>query len=254
MNLSTLQKMLAGGVAAAALVATSVAAPLFPATPALAQESPALPTLNRTITVVGEGKISLPPDLARINVGVEVVNASAVDATAATTEQINVLIAALTEAGIAPEDIQTSSFSVYAERFNADGTPSQTVNYRVSNTVSVLVRDVSTLGAILDTAVRAGANNIYGVDFLLDDPSEARSGARAMAMENAKATAEELAGLAGLKIGRVISISEVIGSQGGYYSNQFTAMSIGKGGGDVPVAPGRLELNLELQVVYELVD
>jgi uncharacterized protein YggE len=247
MNLSTLQKMLAGGVAAAALVATSVAAPLFPATPALAQESPALPTLNRTITVVGEGKISLPPDLARINVGVEVVNASAVDATAATTEQINVLIAALTEAGIAPEDIQTSSFSVY-------GTPSQTVNYRVSNTVSVLVRDVSTLGAILDTAVRAGANNIYGVDFLLDDPSEARSGARAMAMENAKATAEELAGLAGLKIGRVISISEVIGSQGGYYSNQFTAMSIGKGGGDVPVAPGRLELNLELQVVYELVD
>ena len=69
-----------------------------------------------------------------------------------------------------------------------------------------------------------------------------------------EATAEELAGLAGLKIGRVISISEVIGSQGGYYSNQFTAMSIGKGGGDVPVAPGRLELNLELQVVYELID
>ena len=74
MNLSTFQKMLAGGVAAVALVATSVAVPLFPAAPALAQESPALPALNRTITVVGEGKISLPPDLARINVGVEAVN------------------------------------------------------------------------------------------------------------------------------------------------------------------------------------
>jgi uncharacterized protein YggE len=110
------------------------------------------------------------------------------------------------------------------------------------------------VGQVLDASIKAGANNIYGVEFLLDDPTAARSEARKMAVENANATAEELAGLTGVKVGKIISISEVIG-QGGMYNNQFSQAAAGMGGGGMtPVEPGQLRLTLQLQITYELID
>ena len=104
----------------------------------------------------------------------------------------------------------------------------------MTNTVNVLIRDLDKVGAVLDASIKAGANNIYGVEFLLDDPTAARSAARQMAVENAAATATELAGLTGVEVGPIVSISEVIGNNGGFYSNQFTQFSTGMGGGRLP--------------------
>ena len=118
------------------------------------------------------------------------------------------VLAALREQGVADTDMTTSSYSVYAERYGSDGPlPNDQVRYRVSNNVTVLVRDLDALGTVLDAAVVAGANNIYGVEFLLDDPTAARSEARGLAVANAQATAVELAELNGLAVGNVISIS-----------------------------------------------
>lgn len=222
-----------------------------------AQDAPnSAAALPRTITVVGEGIVNIKPDVARANIGVETVSKTVQDATAENNAALTAVLAALREQGIADADLTTSSYSVYTERYGTDGPlANEDVRYRVSNNVVVLVRDLESLGSVLDAAIAAGANNIYGVEFLLDDPTAARSEARGLAVANAKATAEELAELNGLKVGSVISISEVIGQAGGFYNNQFLQYSLGRGGGEgLPIEPGQLRLTLQLQIVYELVE
>mgnify|MGYP001284794222 CR=1 FL=1 len=233
--------------------ATTEPAATEPAQPLAAAANQNLP---RTITVVGDGTVSIQPDVARANIGVEVLNASVDEAAAENSRVTDQVLAALTGMGIASEDIQTSGYSVFSERYSPDGSPSTEVQYRVTNTVNVLIRNLDDVGAVLDASIKAGANSIYGVEFLLDDPTEPRSAARAMAVENANATALELATLSGVNVGRIVSISEVIGSNGGFYSNQFTQFSTGMGRGSVetPIEPGQLRLTMQLQVTYELVD
>lgn len=266
---------IAAGLSAAVLFATAVSAPALTSLGvARAQDATATPVptvpapapvpaaaanqnLPRTITVVGDGTVNIQPDVARANIGVEVLNSSVDEAAAENSRVTDQVLAALTEMGIAKEDVQTSGFSVFSERYSPDGSPSSEVQYRVTNTVNVLIRDLSAVGDVLDASIKAGANSIYGVEFLLDDPTEARSAARAMAVENAAATANELAELSGVGVGAIVSISEVIGSNGGFYSNQFTQFSTGMGGGgrlDTPIEPGQLRLTMQLQVTYELVD
>lgn len=251
-------------LATAGLAAVMVAGVLFAASPASnlvagvhAQDAAgAAAALPRTITVVGEGVVNIKPDVARANIGVETVSDTVQEATAENSATLEAVLAALREQGIADTDMTTSSYSVYAERYGSDGPlPNDQVRYRVSNNVTVLVRDLDALGTVLDAAVVAGANNIYGVEFLLDDPTAARSEARGLAVANAQATAVELAELNGLAVGDVISISEVIGQAGGSYNNQFMQSSLGRGGGEgLPIEPGQLRLTLQLQIMYELVE
>ena len=127
----------------------------------------------------------------------------------------------------------------------------------MSNSVFATLRDLDSVGATLDAAIEAGANNIYGVTFSLDDPKSIESDARAKAVENAKAKAEELAGLTDATVGAVVSISEVIGQGGGYFGGNFAAnqMQYGGGGGagaGTSVSPGELSLSMQLQITYEL--
>jgi uncharacterized protein YggE len=128
------------------------------------------------------------------------------------------------------------------------------VRYRVSNNVQVTIRDLDNVGTILDAAVEAGANNIFGVDFALDDPSVVESEARQKAVEDARAKAEELATLNGVTLGDVVSVSEVVGLGGGYYMGNFSEQAMMRmgGGGGAPIAPGELELTMQLQVIYAM--
>jgi uncharacterized protein YggE len=202
------------------------------------------------ITVVGEGKVSLEPDIARVSIGVETVNESVLDATAQNREVLDSVLNALREAGIAEEDLQTSGFSVYAERYGPEGPLAESdVRYRVSNNVSVTIRDLENVGSILDAAIEAGANNIYGINFALEDPGVAEADARELAIADAREKAENIAELAGLEISGVSSVSEVIGMGGGYYAGTFSEQALG-GGGGTPVSPGQLDLVMQLQVIF----
>jgi uncharacterized protein len=210
----------------------------------------------RSVTVVGEGSVSIEPDIARANIGVEVVQATVQEAVAEAREVMEAVLAALEEAGVAAEDIQTSGYNIWAERHFGEMTRSneEQVRYRVSNNVTVTIRNLEEVSAVLDAAIDAGANNVYGVSFSLDDPTTIESEAREKAVENARTKAEELAGLTGTEVGAVISISEVIGQGGGYFGGNF-AMSArdGLGGGGAgPIAPGQLRLTMQLQITYEL--
>ncbi|MEX1019615.1 MAG: SIMPL domain-containing protein [Litorilinea sp.] len=216
-------------------------------------ESNSLGVPTRSITVVGAGTVNIRPDVAHVQIGVETMRASVQEASSENREALDSVLAALLDQGIAESDIQTSGFSVFAERYGPEGPlADEEMNYRVTNTVRIVVHDLDNVGQILDAAIEAGANNIYGVEFALDDTDEVESQARAEAIENARVKAEELAGLSEVSVGRVIAISEIVG--GGFYPMAEGRMMSMGGGGGTSIAPGELEITLQLQVVYELVD
>jgi len=215
---------------------------------------PVAPT-NRGITVVGTGKASGTPDVANINIGVETVAASVQQAVDDNKAKMTTLLDALKSLGIADKDIQTSNYSVYTERQpvpvpNGKGDQGP-VSYHVNNQVNVVVRDVNKLGDVLDKVVAAGANNIYGVNFSVADTSKLQADARAKAIEDAKSRAESLAKLAGVTLGDVMNVSEIIGGSGPIYGVMDSA-KMGLGGGGAPIQPGELEVNMSVQVTFAI--
>ena len=190
------------------------------------------------------------PDIAHVTVGIETQAPSLQTAVDENKAKMTVLLETLKKLGMADKDIQTSNYSVYTERVTPP-TPGAEVSadqmiYHVTNQVDVIVRDVNQLGDVLDQAVAAGANNIYGVNFSVEDTAKLETDARAKAVENAKARAQELAQLNGLQLGEVLSVSEVIG--GSAFPMDYGVK--GMGGGGTPVQPGELEMSLSIQITY----
>lgn len=256
MNTNPIQRVLAIILVAVLLLTGVLVGGSWLQAPAASAQDVATPVTARTITVVGEGVVNIEPDVARTNIGVEVLRPTVEDAAAENAAIVEALLATLTELGIPGEDIQTSGFNVFAERYGAGGPVSEEeVQYRVSNSVTVIIRDLDQVGAVLDAAIKAGANNIYGVEFLLDDATAARSEARELAVENARATAEELAMLNGVQVGKILAISEVVGGAGGFYNNSISSFQVGTVSADrTPIQPGQLRLTMQLQLTYELVE
>jgi uncharacterized protein len=178
------------------------------------------------------------------------------DAEARMTSVLN----ALKGMGIAEKDIQTSNFSINFERqggeqptVSAQATPGKFQPpagfYRVSNMVQVTIRDMTKVGDVIDTAVKAGANNVWGINFSLDDTDALEGQAREAAVKDAKARAQSLAGLTNVQVGDVISVSEVVGSQP---MPMYSAAAQGLGGGGTPVQPGEVTFTTQIQVVYAI--
>jgi uncharacterized protein YggE len=207
----------------------------------------------RTLSVSGNGQAFLAPDIAYIYVGVHTEQPTAAEAVAENNSQTQALISAIQDFGIDPKDIRTSNFSIWPmDRFDpATGAPTGEKTYAADNTVYVTVRDLETLGDLLDTAVQAGANTVNSVQFDVENKDEALKEARVDAMNNAKTQAQELAEAAGLSLGEVQSIS--------FVDNQFPIFD-GKGGGGgfaaeaaaVPIQPGQLSFTVTVNVTYAL--
>lgn len=163
------------------------------------------------IRATGEGEVALAPDMATLELTVtrEADTArAALDANSAAMAEV---IAAMREAGVESRDLQTSGFDIqprYVYPKPRDQHPPKIVGYTVRNSLSVRVRELDGLGAILDRSVTLGVNQGGAVRFGNVDPSDALSGARTAAVKDALAKAETLAGAAGVKLGDVLEISE----------------------------------------------
>jgi uncharacterized protein len=197
--------------------------------------------------------------VANTTVGVEALGPT-VDAAMADAEaRMTSVLAALKKMGIADKDIQTSNFSINFERqgdqqpVTAQATPGKFEPpagfYRVSNMVQVTIRDMNKVGDVIDTAVKAGANNVYGIGFGLENTDSLEGQARDEAVKDAKARAEALAGLNNVQVGDVVSISEVIGGQP---VPVFSAKAQGLGGGGTPTEPGEVTYTTQVQIVYAI--
>lgn len=223
------------------------------ATGARAQtDTPATNQEPRTLSINGSSTVSIEPDIARIQIGVHTEGPNAQEVVASNNEQSQQLIDALTGVGIAERDIQTSNFSIVPrQEWDANGQPTGVITYVVDNSVSVTVRDLTKIGSTLEAAVEAGANNIYGIQFDLEDREAAQQQAMTAAMENARARAEVLAGAAGVELGPVLSLQTYLGSTSPIpYERNYVMADMAAS--SVPVATGEMLIMVDVSVVYEI--
>lgn len=202
---------------------------------------------QRTITVVGQGEASGMPDIARVQIGVETRNASAQEAVQENRDKMNAVLEAIKALGIADKDIQTTNFSIYTDQQPVREGQTPEIVYRVSNMVSLTVRDISMLGDVLDAAVSAGANQVFGVSFDVADRTALESQARQNAVADAKARADSLAQLTGVQVGAVQTISEQISQPGPVFRAALEGL-----GGSTPIQPGELRVSVSVQIVYAI--
>ncbi len=169
------------------------------------------------IWVSGQGTLSLPPDLARLDFGVEVSAPTVSEANSQASTAMDAVVEVLKERGVKDEDIQTSRYSVYP-RYNyveeeKDGIRSGKevlTGYRVNNRATVKLRDLESIGEVIDEVVEAGGDvvRISNISFTLEDPKPKMAELREMAVADAKAKATHLAELSDVTVGRLIYISE----------------------------------------------
>lgn len=171
-----------------------------------------------TVTAVGSGSVTLVPDMATFTVGITTQDALITTAQSANAAAMQAVIDSLAALGVAREDIQTEYYSVYPVYDYSTSTPSVT-GYEVSNTVTVIVRDLKSLPTLLDGAVEAGANNVYSLNFLSSEQNAAYDQALTAAAQDALRKAALIAQAIGREAGEPLSISENAGS-GVIYSDR----------------------------------
>jgi uncharacterized protein YggE len=201
------------------------------------------------LTVQGEGKVSASPDMATIVLGVETQNASASGAVRENAGLMSETINALLAAGIAENDIQTSSFSLTTlpqdEPKTASEKPKAPV-FLATNQVTVLLNNTTDVGRVLDAAVSAGSNSIQQISFDLKDPRAQNDQAMTLAIQDARRQAEVAASAAGVKLGRILEITE------GYGYVAPAAKSAVFAEFATPIQPGQLEITASVTVIYEI--
>lgn len=240
------------------LVVLSTSGLTFPASSSAAEEKVEKPT----ISVSGMGKLSAAPDIAEIQVGVRSQAPTAQASLAANNESMNAMYAILKENGVAAKDIQTTQIQVTPEYSQPPNRPRvanevefvpRIVGYRVDNTVQITARQITKLGALLDALVTAGANQIHGISFRVDNPEKLMDEIRKRAMTDARKKAELLAGEAGVVLGPPIKIiDEAVGPRPPtpYFAPRMEMMA--KAAAPMPIAAGEQELGVTVHVVYEL--
>jgi uncharacterized protein YggE len=209
------------------------------------------------IMVSGQGDASVVPDLAIVSLSVAETAKTAREALDINNSAMTSVMKALKDQGIADRDLQTSGLSIqpqYSYPQNEDGTPKLPVlnGYTVTNGLTVRVRDLAKLGAILDQSVTSGVNQGGDIRFTNDDPEKALEEARAEAVKNAAAKARTLAEAAGVKLGRVVEISE---SAGGADPQPMMRMQMAKEAADaVPIAAGENTYVVNVSVTFAIAE
>lgn len=228
-------------------LAQGLCAVLIVAAPVGAQEMAAEPQM---IQVTGEGRVSDVPDMAAIRLGVVTEGVDPGDAVGAMSAPMNGLLDRLDTLGIDPRDVQTSEMRlspVYAQGDAGVGDGTRITGYEASSDVSVLVRDLTELGDILNQAVSTGANRFDGLSFSMSDPLPARDAALAAAVEDAQRKAQILAEAAGMTLGPVLQITE----QGGGARPAPMMMDLVSAAAP-RVAPGSLETSVQILIRFQL--
>lgn len=243
--------LLAGAVAVGGVVALA-AATAGATTPSAPPSSEGVPNASRTITVQGEGKVTVKPDTANVQLGAQATGDSAAAALDIVNQKTAALIEALKTAGVAEDDITTSGLSVYP---NYDRN-SRVSGFTAANGVLVKVRDVAKAGPVIDAAAKAAGDNVTigGIWFSVSDQEAVISEARKAAIENAKKRATEYATAAGATVGDVVQISE-IGlqlPQPLLYERQVSADTAAGAMEATSIQPGTQDLSVTVTVVYLL--
>ncbi len=217
---------------------------------------------QNVITVSGDSEVFSPPDVANFTFSVVEVGKTNKEAQTKVTEKMDKALKAIKDLGIEDKDVRTVDYSAYPKyeysnsictQFSCPPSRQTIVGYEVSQTISVKVRNVDDAGKVIDAATSAGASNVSGLSYSVDEPEELERQARKQAIDEAKAKAEVLAKDLGVRLVRIVNFSE-----NGNYPIPFYKAELGMGGADavsqpVPSLPtGENKITSSVTITYEI--
>lgn len=210
----------------------------------------------REISVEGEGKAYITPDIAKVTLGVNTQADTSDQAFLENTKKINAIMEALKGFEIAPEDVKTVGYYLNPRYDWTEDRGSYQNGYTLDQTIEVKVRDFAKVGEIVAAVTKSGANMISGIQFTVEDPSKAKEEAREQAIAKARENAEKIADQAGFRLGRVLN----------YYEWQDYMYDYGKGGAMMAesavsvdmaapapsIEPGQQEVTLKVNLSFRI--
>jgi uncharacterized protein YggE len=201
----------------------------------------------------GEGKATAVPDIVTITLGVETRNVSASAAAAENAKLMNSTINALLSAGLKKKDIQTSQYSLTTQTEENPVSASATKNktppvFVATNQVTAKMNVSENIGKVLDAATAAGSNSVTGISFDLRDPKPQMDKALANAVNDSRRKAEIMAATAGVKLGKILELSEGYG----YTSSNAPRAAFSLSAASTPVLPGEMEITASVTATYEI--
>jgi uncharacterized protein YggE len=218
-----------------------------------AQQAPAITQTiaGARLDVTATGEVTRVPDVAIISAGVVTRSATASGAIGDAADRVQRVLGALKRAGVDERDVQTSSISLNPEYRYVENQPPQLTGYTASNQLTIRFRDIRNSGKILDALVAQGANQINGPSLTIDKPEAALDEARARAIAAGRARAELYARGLGMRVVRVVSVSE----SGGYAvpppAPPMAVMEMARAA-DTRIVPGEQKLQVNLAMTFEL--
>ena len=208
---------------------------------------------EKTVRVSGTGMVAGDPDVVVLSIGVSVERDSVKQARTEAAEAMTGVIESLKANGLLDTDIQTRYFSIH-QRYDYSKGRREFRGYNVTNTVSAKIRDLDTVGNVIDDAAEAGGDlvEINSIRFTIEDPTKLKMQARVEAMQDAAAKAQTLATEGGVTLGKPISISE----SGDYYPpgpiNLEFALAADAAAVETPIQSGQLQITVTVNVTYEI--
>jgi len=205
----------------------------------------------RGITVSDSAEVKVQPDTAFITFGVVVRDRVAKVAAQENARRSSAVVAAIEKAGIPKSDVKTIDYSLNPQ-MNWDTNPPKITGYSASNTVSVRTKDMAKIGDLIDAAIAAGANNVQGVRFDVEDKRKLRQKALQLAVKKAEGKARAIAEAVGGKLGPAISASESIDEYAPYSRNYTVMARTAAPVARTPISPGEASVSAQVKVVYSI--
>lgn len=200
-------------------------------------------------TVMGEGKVSISPDMAVVTVGVQTTGNTVKTTQDDLNRRINAVSEAVKKLGIADADIQTSNYSIYPN-YDFQAPNQRITGYNASSNLIIKIKDLDKTNDVIDTATAQGANTVSGVTFDVENKEKAQNEARQQAVDDARKKAQEAARIAGFTLGKVVNYSENFG--GGGYPLPFMARDVVGESVKTQVEPGSQEIIVNVSLSFEI--
>lgn len=207
-------------------------------------------TKSDAFSVVGEGKVSVKPDMAAVTVGI-ITKASTVKSGQDQSNQvINNISAAVKNLGVGEEDIKTTNYNINPD-YDYSGGTSRITGYTATANLAIKVREIDKVNEVIDKATANGANEVYGLSFEVEDKTAAQNEARQLAVEEAKKKAQEAARIAGFSLGKIINYQENLSGPPIFYGG-VQALEKAQGAPQTQVEPGSNEVTVSVTLSYEV--
>lgn len=204
------------------------------------------------ISVSGMGEVFGKPDIAFIELGIDVTNEDVGAAVERANEVMNAVLAAISQQNIAEEDMQTVYFNVWPEdRYDDKGQPIGRV-YHVQNTLRVKVRDIATISDVIGAGLNAGANSVNSLSFSIEDTSALEAEARQKAIADARSRAEQLADGLGVSLGAPLSVSESSGGVPIVVRDVYAVPEAAGMGGGPSISTGQLSVQVYVNISFAI--